>query len=210
MTLTPEQCLPVLQGKFSSCYDINGSKLLPRDRSSLGRERLSILVQQLSQVQPTQQTVANSNLHIGAVSHRPARQIVVGVDGSAGSIAAVHWAAVEAGRRGALLRMVAVWEEAQPAMPDGPLPRDLAECAATRLQEALDCLVRTAEGPRRVICAMRRGNPAVVLEAEARMADLLVLGTSGHTAAAGQGTIVMHCLRHVRTPLVLVRATSLP
>ena len=39
-------------------------------------------------------------------------RVVVGVDGSADSVAALLWAAPEACRRGAVLQLVSAWDEA--------------------------------------------------------------------------------------------------
>jgi nucleotide-binding universal stress UspA family protein len=74
---------------------------------------------------------------------RPWSTIVVGVDGSPCSRAALTWAAAEAARHGAQLVALRVWEPPLlPAMGSGSVPRgnvpDLSEPAAEDLVQVIE------------------------------------------------------------------------
>lgn len=87
------------------------------------------------------------------------RRLVIGVDGSAGSAAALRWATAEACRRRAALQIVAAWEPPDPAAPGPSRPGDRAQIAATRAQKALGRVLREPQQPARVCCAVPEGNP---------------------------------------------------
>lgn len=65
----------------------------------------------------------------------PVTRVVVGVDGSAGSAAALGWAAAEACRRETVLRIVSAWDEPRKQRP--PYAGDPAQSAVARVQNAL-------------------------------------------------------------------------
>src|SRR6185437_3008876 len=89
-------------------------------------------------------------------------RIVVGVDGSPGSGAAVRWATAVACRRHAALRMVSAWQETDQDRVPGALA-DLSLTAASRVQDALDELFHQLDRPQRVSCVTLRGVPGKVL-----------------------------------------------
>jgi nucleotide-binding universal stress UspA family protein len=104
----------------------------------------------------------------------PAPPVLVCVDGTPGSEAAVEFAFVEAGRRGAALLAMHVWPPAAAARGDGPGPsREEAESAfadlvATWSDKCPDVPVRLA---------FRHGlDAAIVLTAASRSAQLAVVG----------------------------------
>ena len=133
---------------------------------------------------------------------RAAGRIVVGVDGSPASLAALEWAAAEAGYRRAALRIVAAWDD-----PDrGPAchaSSARASAAAALAQDALDLVVGLDGHIARVSCVVPAGEPGRVLVEQAREAEMLILG-----AAPGleQGSTLRYCLRFAPCPLVFVRA----
>lgn len=129
--------------------------------------------------------------------------VVVGVDGSAGSAAALRWAAAEACRRQAVLRIVSAWQEADagPALRACDAVPSLV--AATRVQDALDSLLHHHARPRHVGCVTPRGEPGEMLVREAAGAGLLVLGMR---IGADPGRTARHCLRYAGGPLVFVPA----
>lgn len=128
--------------------------------------------------------------------------VIVGVDGSAASAAALRWAGAEAGRRREALRIVSAWQEAGlPERPPGATA--LAEEAAFRVQDALDALLRDHGCPHRVGCVTPRGNPGEMLVRQARNAALLVLGA---TSSDDPGRTARYCLQYARCPVVFVPA----
>ncbi|WP_336206763.1 universal stress protein [Nonomuraea sp. LPB2021202275-12-8] len=131
-----------------------------------------------------------------------ARQIVVGVDGSAPATAAVEWAAADARRRGLDLRVVHVCE-------DWPAGSGGYECRAGALEAAGDH-ARQLCGGVRVTTELLPGNVARALIGESETADSLVLGSRGLGGFAGMvvGSIGMAVAGHATGPVVIVRAPS--
>lgn len=138
----------------------------------------------------------------------PVARIVVGVNGSAGSAAALRWAAAEACRRQALLRIVSAWEE--PDQPGSADTDESAQIAAARVQKALTRVLLQQYYPRRIACAAPMGIPGQALLDEASDASLLVLGAAGVSAARAPGRTGRYCLRRGTGPLVFVPARPAP
>lgn len=133
----------------------------------------------------------------------PVTRVVVGVDGSAGSVAALYWAAAEAVSWQAGLRIISAWEE-EPARP-GPAPAfHPAQAAARLVQTALARILSQQHYPPRIACAAMRGTPGEALLSQARDTGLLVLGTAGAGSARTPGATGRYCLRHGNGPLVLI------
>ena len=139
--------------------------------------------------------------------------IVVGVDGSDSSRAALQWAYDEAAHHGADLNVVAAW--APPTMPMSPpygaLPTE--GYAEQPRVEALALLERfTADLDERdpavgVSTSIEEGGPAQVLIERSKEADLLVVGSRGHGGFAGMllGSVSQHLVAHANCPVVVVR-----
>ena len=134
--------------------------------------------------------------------------IVVGVDGSPSSRAALRWAISQARTTGARVQAVTAWEF--PALyswgPTHPY-EDFAATAGKVLAESVQEACGS-EGPdveiRESVVA---GHPAqVLLDASARTA-LLVVGSRGHGGFDGTllGSVSQHCAQHARCPVVIVR-----
>ncbi|GAA4971029.1 universal stress protein [Kineococcus glutinatus] len=141
------------------------------------------------------------------------KHIVVGVDGSDSSRAALRWAYDEAAHHGASLTAVAAWHP--PALPMTPPygavpPEGYGDQPR---QEALDLLDRFtgALAPRTpavdVRTSVEEGNPAAVLIERSGEADLLVVGSRGHGGFAGMllGSVSQHLVAHAHCPVVVVR-----
>lgn len=88
----------------------------------------------------------------------PIARIVVGVDGSASSAAALRWAVAEACRLPVLLRIVSAWEE--PDQPVSAHAGDPAQVAARRVQKALARVLLQQHHPRRIACVTPGASPA--------------------------------------------------
>lgn len=141
-------------------------------------------------------------------------KIVVGVDGSAGSLEALRWAFAEAALRGSTLEAVAVWQYPMmttiPAFGAVPEIADLSEQTEQTLRVTLaDAgVASTPEVP--VTIAVAEGAPAAALLAAAADADLLVVGSRGHGGFAGLllGSVSHQLTMHSRCPVVVVHATK--
>ncbi len=131
--------------------------------------------------------------------------VVVGIDGSDPSRAALAWAVTYAEEVGATVRAVAVWQQPSAVGQAEWFPEPEYERAAqSRLDDALAGL---PDGPRDdVESLVARGDPGDVLLEHASDADTLVLGNSrrGGVAGALLGSVGLHCVHHATRPLVLV------
>ena len=149
--------------------------------------------------------------------HAGARTIVVGVDGSSASQAALVWAVREARLRGAPVAAIHVCSRPWSAGAAGPYGslvvaemRETLEEAAVKLleREVRTALARAANG-REVEIEQRIAHGAVAqtLVSEARSALLLVVGSRGHGGFAGLllGSVAQQCAHHSHCPVVIVR-----
>ncbi|MFF4525055.1 universal stress protein [Streptomyces bluensis] len=134
------------------------------------------------------------------------RQVTVGVDGSAESLAAAHWAAREALRRGASLRLVHAWQRRpRPApAPAGTSERDRAERTLDRAVAS----VRAAHPGLRIVAGLVPGSAVDALLTAAAEGELLVLGSRGLSGGAGfaVGSVSQRVVAGAPHPVVLVRA----
>jgi nucleotide-binding universal stress UspA family protein len=139
-------------------------------------------------------------------------KIVVGVDGSPSSRAALRWAVRQAVLTGGTVDAVMAWQ----------IPRILRTSAwapiyadeATSLQEdarkTLDTVIgdeiKSADS-HLVTARVVNGNPAQVLPEAAASAGLLVLGSRGHGSFANAllGSVGQYCVHHVLCPVLIMR-----
>ena len=132
--------------------------------------------------------------------------VVVGVDGSASSLAAVEAAALEAERRGTELHLAhaLAWAMApvQPGVPPwDPDGGGLRESLNVRLDEA-ERRARKAAPHVTITSDVLLGDAAHVLEAESRTASLTVVGDRQATGLTGR------LAAHGRAPLLVVRGRT--
>jgi nucleotide-binding universal stress UspA family protein len=136
--------------------------------------------------------------------------IVVGVDGSANSIAALRWAAERARAKGATIRAVFAWRlpplSPTPAEISGGLPPDKIVGHAAAI--TLDDFLREAALPldAKVERINVEGAPAEVLLDEGAHAELLVVGARGHDGFAGLllGSVATAVTRHAPCPVAVI------
>ena len=136
----------------------------------------------------------------------PFGRIVVGVDGSPASTAALTWACEEADDRDAELFVVHVWDYAYATELGSPTARDLTRVdAALQLEASVRLARHLRRGP--VEDILVEGSPATELIAGSRRADLVVLGTRGRSAvrAALFGSVSHTVAAKAACPVVLVR-----
>ena len=130
--------------------------------------------------------------------------VVVGVDGSEGSLRALRWAAEEARIRGARLRVLRAWSYAD--QPEGGFDPAYDEEAARRvLDESIASLGTDSSGlkiERRIVCDL----PARALLDAAADADLLVVGSRGLGGFQGLllGSVSQQVVHHAPCPIVIV------
>jgi nucleotide-binding universal stress UspA family protein len=144
--------------------------------------------------------------------HNVDRRIVVGVDSSHGSRAALRWALTQARLTGATVEAVTAWQNPVvygyaygwvPALSDADSIPAAAEKALT---ETVADVVGTQGQPVDVRIAVAEGPAAQVLLASATGADLLVVGSRGHGAFAGMllGSVSQHCAQHAPCAVVII------
>jgi nucleotide-binding universal stress UspA family protein len=145
---------------------------------------------------------------------KTAHRIVVGVDGSSPSIAALRWAVQQAKLTGSTVDAVIAWEFQVVASGFGWAPNkafddtEYTELASKTLSEA----VAEVKPPSDVTVhqVVTEGIPAQVLLNAAKDADLLVVGNRGHGAFVDAliGSVSIRCLHHATCPIVIVRTSQ--
>lgn len=136
--------------------------------------------------------------------------IVVGVDGSEPSKAALDWAIRQARLTGAEVLAVTAW--AYPAGYGYPLilPPIQWKRVATRVVTAAISEVAAGTGDVAVRHEVVKGSAAHALLAASAGADLLVIGNRSHGGLAGAlvGSAGQQCVRHATCPVAVIRATK--
>jgi len=137
--------------------------------------------------------------------------VVVGYDGSPAAVAAVHWAANEAQRRGAALELVHAYSipvlYGAMGTGAGPSTFEAVRLDADHIANQGTELVRRTVPSMRVRTEIVAGPPAAVLRERAHHAQLLVVGVSGHHALAGAvlGSVTSRLAGAVYCPFVVVQ-----
>ena len=139
--------------------------------------------------------------------------IVVGIDGSDPSIAAAHWAAEQAGLTGFLLVVIGSWQGFPAWGTVVPVPGDYDPLADIR--SMLDKIVEGLAAAFPAVTIDTRavtGPPAEVLIEASRYADLLVVGSRGHSQVSGMllGSVSQHCATQAHCSTVIVRTPDSP
>ncbi|MET8946873.1 universal stress protein [Streptomyces sp. NPDC004542] len=136
-------------------------------------------------------------------------KVVVGVDGSESSYAALRWAVRYAGLVGGTVDAVSVWELPGRygwSAPAVDMDVDEEEARRRMRQELTDVLgTDAAESVRTHVV---HGNPADVLLRAAEGAEVLVVGSRGRGGFARVllGSVGQHVAQHAGCPVVIVRS----
>jgi nucleotide-binding universal stress UspA family protein len=141
--------------------------------------------------------------------------IVVGVDGSSGSIDALRFALDEARLSNATVKVVAAWHVPPLAYGAGwSVPSDdesFRLSSETKLAKALE-EAGAADCGVNVTSEVVRGQPAEVLCETSKGADLLVVGSRGLGGFRGLllGSVSQQCAHHAPCPVVITPPKHAP
>ena len=136
------------------------------------------------------------------------RRIVVGVDGSDSSKAALRWAIWQANLTGGSVDAVTAWHYPA-AYGWAAVSDDVTDLETNAKQILTEALAEVSafepQVPVRPVVA--EGLAAEVLLRTARGADLLVVGSRGHggLASALLGSVSLYCVLHAHCPVLVMR-----
>jgi nucleotide-binding universal stress UspA family protein len=144
-------------------------------------------------------------------------RVVVAVDGSAGSRAALQFALQDAARRSVPVEAVIAYRppddwldfDGLGAADESRLIRTLRSQHEDKVRAVVDEVTRALPGPLpEVQVRVGRGTPARVLIRESQGADLLVLGSRGHGGFHTMllGSTTMQCVMHATCPVTIVHS----
>ena len=144
----------------------------------------------------------------------PSPRIVVGVDGSPGSYAAMRWAVEQARTSGASITAVYIQEPVVPLDFTGAGftavsqldPRELQRTGRELLGRVIDDSASAHEDVRPVV--VEAANPGNALVRMARDASMLVVGAHRHHGLGFLlGSTGASCVRHATCPVVVIPET---
>lgn len=144
--------------------------------------------------------------------HDGAHPIVVGIDGSRSAVRAAQWAADEAVRRGAGIRLVSAVRRPPPGY-QAVAPADLVEGITTQAHEAVASARRAILADHdglTVDTEVRAESPTSALIEESRDARLLVLGSRGLGGITGMlvGSTAAALVAHAYCPVAVIRGEA--
>jgi len=136
--------------------------------------------------------------------------VVVGVDGSPESVAALSWAGRYGAATGAVVWALHIWHYPTAAgLPPGVTPESVTDEVKAEQQKELDEAIAKAnlDPAAQVESKVGYGHPAQVLISESENADLIVVGHRGHGGFTGMltGSVTLHVVNHATCPVVVVR-----
>jgi nucleotide-binding universal stress UspA family protein len=143
--------------------------------------------------------------------HKESGLVVVGIDGSEESIAALKWAMEEARLRGARVRALNVWNYPvgygiEMAAMSTLTPESMEDAARATLDASVDKALVGFDEPPFVERVIRQGAASKELLAEGKGADLLVVGQRGYGGFLGLllGSVANQVLHHATCPTVVI------
>jgi nucleotide-binding universal stress UspA family protein len=163
------------------------------------------------------------NLYVDVPQSGPAAmrgpRVVVAVDGSAGSKAALRFALEDAARRGVPVEAVVAYRVPEMWVDFNGIGRhELERLRSTmrsqqedKVRAVIDEVARGSAGPLPEAHARAaEGSPADVLIRESQGADLLVMGSRGHGGFHTMllGSTSMQCVLHATCPVTVVHSTE--
>jgi nucleotide-binding universal stress UspA family protein len=133
--------------------------------------------------------------------------VVCGVDGSPASQRALEWAVAEAGYRGRRLRAVTAWSwDGVDGMMAAGSPADARGQAESVQRKALLAAMDDIDDAPEVERRLVRGAPSEVLCVAGLDAEMLVVGSRGHSTVHGVfvGSTSQRVIRHASCPVVVL------
>lgn len=132
--------------------------------------------------------------------------IVVGVDGSESARRALRWAVREAHVRGGTVKAVAAWRWDYPQISVGDALAKERKRTEAMLAHEVDSLPAYMASGVALATEVLEGMPAEVLIAASHGAELLVLGSHGHSHALHRvlGSVTENCIRGATCPVVVL------
>ena len=139
--------------------------------------------------------------------------IVVGVDGSEASKAALRWGVNQARRYGSTVTAMQIWQYPVMAFDGyggGAVAMMTAEDYEKVTEQSLATTVADVVGDDLsvpIVMSVCNGHAASKLVDAGDAADLLVVGSEGHGGFSGMllGSVSMHVVHHAKCPVVVVR-----
>lgn len=136
-----------------------------------------------------------------------AHRVVVGVDGSSASFAALQWAVDYASGRHMRVHAIIAWDWPT-TYAWGSFPSDFNPGLSA--EQMLDQLVERTRSrhPNVTIDGeVLQGDPTTILESASHDADLLVVAQRGHGELVGMllGSVSEHCVTHAHCPVLVFR-----
>jgi nucleotide-binding universal stress UspA family protein len=132
-------------------------------------------------------------------------QVVVGIDGSAHSDAALRWALDQAETRGGQVTAVFAWQQPFVSIPGAFDRAELEQAAKDFLIEKVSAVAPSPKVP--LLPLVAEGDPAESLVLAASDADLLVVGTRGRSPFMGGvlGAVSLRCAAGAKCPVTLIK-----
>jgi nucleotide-binding universal stress UspA family protein len=149
----------------------------------------------------------------GRRSGETVKRIVVGVDGSPESLAALEWAYAETLASSAKLTVAHAWEYPYDVSRSSlrEIRKPMEKTAINELRTSLESLgPRLTDGSVHIRPKLCEGAPAEALMAEARDADLIVVGSRGRGGLRSLllGSVSRTMLHRALCPVAVVRSTG--
>jgi nucleotide-binding universal stress UspA family protein len=138
-------------------------------------------------------------------------KVVVGVDGSAHSVAALRWALAEAVNHSAgQVTALLCWQLPFLSIPGAFDKDELAQTYQDFLVKTVSEVAPSPPVP--LLPLVAQGDPTESLIIASKDADLLVLGIRGRSPFAGLmlGSVSQACAAHAACPVVLVKRSDEP
>jgi nucleotide-binding universal stress UspA family protein len=131
--------------------------------------------------------------------------VVVGIDGSAHSDAALRWALDQAETRGGQVTAVFAWQQPFVSIPGAFDREELEQAAKDFLVQKVSAVAPSPKVP--LLPLVAEGDPAEALVLAAKYADLLVVGTRGRSPFMGSvlGAVSLRCAAGARCPVTLIK-----
>jgi nucleotide-binding universal stress UspA family protein len=147
-----------------------------------------------------------------------AGRIVLGVDGSPGSLRTLRWALSEASERGGNVHTVGVWQSPggmhYTTLADTTPPKEAMEAAVAATVAAATAPAGDGKSPRQaaITVSVVEGIPAIELQPAVVDGDLVVVGSRGHREVVGLllGSVSQHVVSRARCPVVVVPSVGHP